>query len=260
METILVVVTGLSLAIAVGMGAVLVRQLGEQRRRSDARVALLEQLAGTTGPGSARAAVTHRSPAPGTGRAPLSNTVHEEAELELRPASATPASSPQIFHQHEEPAAWPRRFAAVGVMTTLLAMVLLGWGAIRPAPSPTPGNATPAAATADQPLELLSLQHAQEASALVISGLVQNPRSAAARSGIHATVQLFGPGGEPLTSGRAPLDFRTLSPGDESPFVIRVPVSGPVARYRVGFRGENDRVLGHVDRRNPATLARKQVP
>jgi len=46
-----------------------------------------------------------------------------------------------------------------------------------------------------------------------------------------------------------PLDFTSLTPGDESPFVIRVPVSGEVSRYRVGFRGPDDRVVGHVDRR-----------
>jgi hypothetical protein len=42
--------------------------------------------------------------------------------------------------------------------------------------------------------------------------------------------------------------------------VIRVPVSGAVARYRVGFRGEDDRVLGHIDRRNLEAVARKQEP
>ena len=56
--------------------------------------------------------------------------------------------------------------------------------------------------------------------------------------------------------GRAPLDFATLAPGDESPFVLGVPVSGTVARYRVGFRSEDGRVIAHIDRRAAGTLAR----
>ena len=36
---------------------------------------------------------------------------------------------------------------------------------------------------------------------------------------------------------------------------INVPVTAPVARYRVGFRSEDGRVIGHVDRRTAATMA-----
>ena len=70
-----------------------------------------------------------------------------------------------------------------------------------------------------------------------------------------ATALLFGADGAFLASGGAPLDFTVLRPGDESPFVIDVPVTAPVARYRVGFRSEDGRVIGHVDRRTAATMA-----
>jgi hypothetical protein len=63
-----------------------------------------------------------------------------------------------------------------------------------------------------------------------------------------------------LTSGRAPLDFTTLAAGDESPFLIRVPVSGTVAKYRVGFRRADGNVLGHLDRRNHESIAQRQEP
>ena len=144
-------------------------------------------------------------------------------------------------------------------MAAMLAVVLFGWTAIRPTTPATPTSQTVVQA-GEPPLELLDLQHAQQNGTLVISGIVQNPRNAAALSQIQATVLLFGPTGEMLTSGRAPLDFTTLSPGDQSPFVIRMAVAKAVARYRVGFRGENDRVLGHVDRRNLDAVARKQAP
>ena len=109
------------------------------------------------------------------------------------------------------------------------------------------------------PLELLSLQYARDENAqrLVISGLVQNPRSGAALSRVVATAFLFGPDGTFLTSSRAPLDFTTLAPGVESPFVVSVPVTGQVARYRVGFRTEDGQVIAHVDKRGPDALAQK---
>ena len=108
------------------------------------------------------------------------------------------------------------------------------------------------------PLGLLSLAHEQTADTLIVSGLVQNPPSASARTGVQATLLVFGEDGALLATARAPLDFSTLAPGDESPFVIRVASTG-AARYRVGFRGSRDETIAHVDRRNP-TLARKEAP
>jgi hypothetical protein len=37
--------------------------------------------------------------------------------------------------------------------------------------------------------------------------------------------------------------------------VIKVPVSGTVSRYRVGFRGPDGTVIAHVDRRTDGTAA-----
>jgi hypothetical protein len=105
-------------------------------------------------------------------------------------------------------------------------------------------------------LDLLSLDHAQKPDVLTITGLVQNPNGGAPLSNIAATAFLFGADGTFLASGRAPLDFASLRPGAETGFVINVPVNVPVARYRVGFRGEDGRIIGHVDRRLSATIAR----
>ena len=67
-------------------------------------------------------------------------------------------------------------------------------------------------------------------------------------------VFLFDRKGSFVASGRAPLDYQALAPGDESPFVITVPGAADVSRYRVSFR-EGDDVLPHVDRREPAAVA-----
>ena len=74
-------------------------------------------------------------------------------------------------------------------------------------------------------------------------------------SKISATALVFSADGTFLASGRAPLDYTVLRPGDESGFVISVPVNVPVARYRVGFRSEDGRVIGHIDRRTATTMA-----
>jgi hypothetical protein len=289
MDTILATVTGLSLALAGVMGVLLVRMARAERRRSDARVALLEQLAATatvqhgrrpasrslgeggfnTGHGATPATVQHGAtllhsahsvrrsqiPAPAS-RPPAAVTLDD---FELRPGSSSERElEHEIFHEHEPASPWPRRFVIVGGMAAVLAAVFFGWTATQPAPAVPVDQGV---AQAGEPsLELLSLQHAQEDGTLTISGLVQNPRDARALAGVHATVQLFGADGRTVASGRAPIDFTTLAPGDESPFVIRVLVSGAVVRYRVGFRGENDRVLGHIDRRNLEAVARKQEP
>jgi len=240
MDTILLIVTGLSLTMAGAMGALLLRMGREERRRSDARVTLLEQLAAKTLPSRPPAAVTLD-------------------DFELRPGSSSErVLGHEIFHEHDAASPWPRRFVIVGALTAVMAVVFFGWSATQTDPA-TPVDQTVAQAS-EPSLELLSLQHAQQDGTLTISGLVQNPRAARALAGVDATVLLFGADGRTVASGRAPIDFTRLAPGDESPFVIRVPVSGAVARYRVGFRGEDDRVLGHIDRRNLEAVARKQEP
>jgi hypothetical protein len=108
-------------------------------------------------------------------------------------------------------------------------------------------GATPTAAA---PLELVSLRHTQDGGTLTITGLVQNPKAGVPVSRLTATAVVFAPDGTFLAGGKAPLDYTSLAAGDESPFVVTVPVSGSVARYRVGFRAEDGTVVAHVDRRN----------
>ena len=87
------------------------------------------------------------------------------------------------------------------------------------APDPA-SSAARVDAVAPASLELLSLRHTREGNTLTVTGLVQNPKGAAALANVQATVFVFGPGGTFITSARAPLDFTSLAPGDESPFVV----------------------------------------
>jgi hypothetical protein len=90
---------------------------------------------------------------------------------------------------------------------------------------------------------------------LSISGLVRNPAGGQRISDVNVVVFLFDRDGALVTSVRAPLDFRTLAPGDESPFTIALNRTGTIGRYRVSFRTD-DKVMPHVDRRQePAAVA-----
>jgi hypothetical protein len=228
--------TLLALALAVGMGAALIRLLREERRRSDARVAALVDAAGDRG-ADVRPRQAEVSP----------------VDFDLR-AEVDVAGVSDMFVEPERSSPWGRRIAVaagVAAIVTVAGYVLLSRD------TTMADTTAPAAAAQTQgaPLELLSLRHTQQPGTLTITGLVQNPRSGVALSRVTATAFLFSEEGTFLASGRAPLDFSTIGPGDESPFVVTVSVTGSVARYRVGFRGEDGRVIAHVDRRASGTMA-----
>jgi hypothetical protein len=105
------------------------------------------------------------------------------------------------------------------------------------------------------PLELLTLRDSRDANTLTITGLVQNPRGGATLKQVFVTALVFDANGDFLASGQALLDVTALAPGDESPFVVSLPVRGAVARYRIGFRGEDGRVIAHVDKRQRGVVA-----
>jgi hypothetical protein len=234
MNAILITVTALSLSVTALLSVLLVRALREERRRSDARVRLLSELAGLD---SNRLA----DPAP-------------FAEVELRPANMGSVEIAALFDHHEAPSAWPRRVAGAAAFAAILVLAALGWSL-----AADRDKTASAAAAVPIPLELLSLTHRQEDGALTISGLVQNPQRAAARANVEAAALVFGADGVLLASGKAPLDLAVLPPGHESPFVIHVATAG-AARYRVSFHAGDGQALPHLDRRTQSAIARKELP
>jgi hypothetical protein len=92
------------------------------------------------------------------------------------------------------------------------------------------------------------MRHTRDGSALTVSGLVRNPRAGDTVASIAAVIFAFNREGAFVTSAQAPLDFLTLGPGDESPFIVTIPNVGDVGRYRVSFRTDAG-VVRHVDRR-----------
>jgi hypothetical protein len=96
------------------------------------------------------------------------------------------------------------------------------------------------------------MHHERDRDAWRITGLVRNPAQNPEVSNVTAVAFLFGRDGTFLGSGRAPLDFTRLAPGDEAGFAIAVEVPGQVARYRLSFRAADGAIFRHVDRRAPA--------
>jgi hypothetical protein len=136
----------------------------------------------------------------------------------------------------------------VVIISAVLAGLLM-WNRGHAEGAPVASAALAADNSVAVPLELISLRHERTADGLSIAGLVRNPASGHRISDLNVVVFLFDRNGSFVTSAGGPLDFRTLAPGEESPFTISLDKIGSVGRYRVSFRAD-DQVMPHVDRRH----------
>jgi len=226
MITLSVLVSLVSVALAIGMGLVLAHVVRAERRRSDARVAALSQMA------------------------------IDDFMPEPEPASDAPVMTDDaVDGLFKDPAAdspWRARIAIAGALA-LVATVVLGIASLRSTASRTAGHQ---AETVSTPLQLLELGHTQSGAGLTVAGRVQNPRGGQPVSDLTVTVFLFDQNGSFMTSGRTSLEVPTLGAGTASAFSVTIPVNGSVARYRVSFRDSSGHPVTHIDRRNPASLVR----
>ncbi len=247
MDTTLVTVTVLSMGMAAAMSAIVWRMLRIERQRSSARVAALTAL---TADASATAAPQPR------------------VDIDLPMRERVGADTPAMFVERDPASPWGPRFAVMAAVALILTSVVLFALAARraqtspPARKASAATAAPVAASAPGGLELLSLRDSREPvsgagkpAGLTITGLVRNPRQGSALNRVTVTAYTFDANGAFLASGRALIDVTALAPGDESPFVVTVPVSDSVARYRIGFRDDAGRVIAHVDRRQQGPIA-----
>jgi len=221
MDVVLLIVTTLSLAAAAGFGALSWRIGREERERATARIAVLST------------AMDPPSPRASTGQ--TTSTTSAAAGPRVAVGSVFDRGNEGIHGR-------PLIRVAVGAVMTLAIVI----GAIIGARS---GGAAASDVSSVRPLELVSMRHQREGTTLTVSGLVHNPAAGAAVNGVTAVVFAFDRNGGFVASGRAPLEFSSLAPGDESPFVVSVPNVSDVARYRVSFRTGHG-VVRHVDRRS----------
>ena len=219
MDTVLVVLTCASVAAAAAFGISAWRSRADEARRSAARVAALS------------AAIDGSEP---LASAPL--------------APVTPANRPvavtSMFATASGASVEGRPLMKMGVFAALALAFLV----VVAMASRDRASASAPAGSEGAMLELVSMQHSREGRALTVTGLVRNPRAGVPRANISAMVSAFDRKGAFVASGHAGLDFTNLAPGDESPFVVKIPDVPGVARYRVSFRTEAGS-LRHLDRR-----------
>jgi hypothetical protein len=241
------------MAMAASLSVIVWRMLRDERQRSEARVVALTTKART-------------EPAPRTSfSAPrASHLAPRDHDLPLReaPASAS-VPGPALFAERKVASPWGPRFVVMaGLGLVVASAILFALTSTGKAAATRQAGRTAAAAAAEASanptaagLELLSLRDTRQTGSLTITGLVQNPRGGAPLSRVTVTAYAFDDKGAFLASGRALLDVTTLAAGDESPFVVSVPVTETVARYRIGFRSEDGRVIAHIDKRQQASVA-----
>ena len=234
---LLLFVTLTSMLLAAVMSLVAWRIAGDERRRSEARIAAL-------------AAEIHGYDA----APPLSAS----DDLELRPRRGTPAGA-DLFaaSQPRSASRWPTVVAAgiflVAVSAALVIVLSGGSGVTTHASNQAPAVVPPPVPAL--PLELVALGHERDGESLIVRGIVRNPASGAAVDRLTAVVFLFNREGGFLSSGRVAVAISALRPGTESTFVVTIPGAVAVDRYRVSFRTD-DRIVPHVDRRTQAAQAK----
>jgi hypothetical protein len=238
---ILLLVTLTSMLLAAIMSVIAWRIAGDERRRSEMRVAAL-------------AADIHDEP-------PVAAAPVVIDDLDLRPTRGASIGA-DLFNPPERRAGsrWPAVLAGGAfVLGSAVALVVVMSGGsnvgahgdvpAQPAAGRAAAPAPPPAAPA-HPLELVALGHERDGDRLIVRGVLRNPNTGAPIQGLAAVVFLFNREGGFVTSGRVAIDTPVLRPGAEVPFVVTVPAASDVGRYRVSFRTE-DRVVPHVDRRDP---------
>lgn len=249
----LLIVTLTSMLLAAIMSVIAWRIAGDERRRSEARVAALSAeiydavpapvaIVAQAGP-SRGADVRIPADAPWPRPAIARASQRWDHDLELRPGAAL------FVAQQARSGSRPFGVLAGGaiVFGAAVAMAILLGG--RFGRGPRAATPVAVAAPAALPLELIALGHERVGDRLTVRGVVRNPASGAGMDRLTAVVFLFTSDGGFLASGRAAVEAPALRPGGESTFVVTVPRAGDVGRYRVSFRTD-DRVVSHVDRRH----------
>jgi type II secretory pathway pseudopilin PulG len=252
MDTVLLIVTLISIATAIAATIALQRARRQERERSEARVAALAHAADTHGAadGGWTSVAGEWQWSPGSSRearpAPITNP---QAPIPGIEAQMSPSAFFGTVQREETSGSRLPLFAAAALIVMLGGSLLF----LNSARSVSDGT-TVSDVSRTEPLELVALGHAREVSALTITGTVRNPASGVKVEGLTAVISLLDRAGALVSTKDVPLDYRALAPGEEAPFKVSIPDPGAIARYRVSFRAGAD-VVPHVDRRIDTKLA-----
>jgi hypothetical protein len=230
----LLIVTLTSLLLAAIMSVIAWRLSGDERRRSDARVAALAEDIRHAGEAHVTPRRDDEWPVRGSDL-PSSRVRRDVDGPDL--LTPLPPSRSQLA---------VLLAGAALLFAAAVSVALLAGGQLRRASR----VADPIALSpvAPPPLELVALGQERVGDRLTVRGTVRNP-SATEMDRLTAVVLLLTPEGDPLATGRAAIDAPALEPGAQSTFVVTLPDAGDVGRYRVSFR-TGGRLVSHVDRRH----------
>lgn len=250
MDTVLLVITLISVATALVALASARRLKRTERERSEARVAALATAADGQSAESGWSLVNGEMQW-------VPERVTRVADPIPNPKSLIPDNEPALPSaaffgtvQREEPSG-----SRLPIFAAAALIVMLGGALIFLNTSASNDHAaTVAEVNHTEPLELVALGHAREVSVLTITGTVRNPSSGVKLEGLTAVISLLDRTGALVSTKDVPLDYRALGPGEEAPFRVSIPDPGSIARYRVSFRAGTD-VVPHVDRRIDTKLA-----
>jgi len=232
MDTLQLVITAVSVVVAVVASVIAWRVTRAAGRRSAARVAPLAAAADVT---NIRAEARAAAPAPAELLDFAPTTSGDGAQAPAGGLFGTPiADSGSGTRQHGLLAA----AAVVAVLVGGAGLIFVVGGR---------GPAAPIAA-ATTPLELVALGHTRIDGQLAVSGVVRNPAGATAADALEAHVRVFDAAGIMIVTRSAPLDTVSLTPGAEAPFSVTMGPAETAARYRVSFASRGT-MLAHVDRR-----------
>jgi hypothetical protein len=264
MDAALIVITLVSLGLTAALLVYAARLQREARERSEARVlALSEEIhRGTPAtPPSLDLPLAQLRAAVGVSRDHSADLTAPEERVPARQVAATNVATPSedriglasaastvastLFDDQHESTIASHRGAMLVIAAVVVTVIAASLYSLGGRVESTVAQAAPVVPS----LELVALQHTRKGDTLSVSGTVRNPNGAAARTGLTALVFVFDGHGTFVTSGRAPVDYQVLAPGDESPFVVEVPHAARAARYRVSFRAARN-VVPHLDRRD----------
>jgi hypothetical protein len=120
--------------------------------------------------------------------------------------------------------------------------------------SPRPPSGLSARSPGPATLELVALDQEPAGDRMTVRGVVRNPAAGTDLEHLTAVVVVVDSNGGFLASGSATIDAPTLAPGSESTFLVTVPRTSEMGRYRVSFQSGN-RVVPHLDRRARGPLS-----
>lgn len=248
MNTLLLTVTGLSVAFAAVSATIAWRLLRADRARTAARVAALAAAAGID-----RAVLDHAEAGAPVADGPDGLAEFMPAGDAAAGVSGGAAPTPggvvvdagAIFTRPAVDSGSSGRQQGLMAAAAVFALVVIGGGATLFISGRTPGAAS---STPRPPLELVALSHQRTDGVLAVSGLVRNPATGRAVDLVEAEVRVFDSAGLLTVSRTAVIDLTTLAPGQESPFSVALGEATTAARYRVSFKAAGT-MLPHVDRR-----------